>query len=1070
MSALNSLPLPVVRLLAFFHEELSERRPGRVPQTVQLWVGCLLVILISMTFEIPFVALSLAVLFYGIQSNAFYTKFVAILFVVATVLEIGSLFLIYKWSYGEPLIRLIIAGPILMGCMFLMRTHRLGLVFFAVAIVAIYGQTFPAMLDYPEVVVRLTLWCIVVGLYPTLLMTLIGVLWFPSRAITQMHQALNDRLDDAISHLTDSLAPLPETRIEREALALQKLNVFCLADDANWRTQSAWWQSCVATVTYIYSTLNRYDPTSFADSQAIIEFRQKLASEINKLQHAVAEGQCWQSDWRISESEAMAARECNLENICQTLLQLGQMDPNTPPTPAAKPPSMAADAFTNPDYMRYAVKTLLACLICYTFYSGVDWEGIHTCMLTCVIVANPNVGSSYQKMVLRFGGAFCGAILALLFTLLVMPWLDNIVELLFVLAPIFLLGAWIATSSERSSYIGTQMVVTFALATLENVFGPVYDLVEIRDRALGIIIGTVVSAVIYTFVWPESEARTLPQKLAGALGMLSKVMRIPRQQEVTALRTYLQIRIGLHAAFNACEEMCQRVALERQLDSPGINARHGTGTRSHAMINRQLSRLLLCSILGSTTLISGCALVRKDSAPHQQLKPEQIKLADDIHLASSGWPQAQWWKQLNDPQLDALIQRTLSGSHTLAEAKLREEKAQSQADLLDAGSQLQVAALGMLNRQRVSANGFLSPYAMDAPALGMDGPYYTEATVGLFAGLDLDLWGVHRSAVAAAIGAHNAALAETAAVELSLTTGVAQLYYSMQASYQMLDLLEQTRDVIDYAVKAHQSKVAHGLEAQVPFHGARAQILAVDKQIAAVKGQITETRESLRALIGAGASDMPEIKPVALPRVQTGIPATLSYELLARRPDLQAMRWYVQASLDQVDSARALFYPSFDIKAFFGLDAIHLDTLFKKTSRQFNFIPGLKLPLFDGGRLNANLEGTRAASNMMIERYNQSVLNAVRDVAVNGTRLQTLNDEREMQAERVEATRFTQRAAEAAYQRGLTSRLQATEARLPVLAEEMSLLMLDSRRVIQSIQLMKSLGGGYQAAPVVEKK
>ena len=203
---------------------------------------------------------------------------------------------------------------------------------------------------------------------------------------------------------------------------------------------------------------------------------------------------------------------------------------------------------------------------------------------------------------------------------------------------------------------------------------------------------------------------------------------------------------------------------------------------------------------------------------------------------------------------------------------------------------------------------------------------------------------------------------------------------------------------------------------------------------------------------------MPEIKPVALPQVQTGIPATLSYELLARRPDLQAMRWYVQASLDQVDSARALFYPSFDIKAFFGLDSIHLHTLFKKTSRQFNFIPGLKLPLFDGGRLNANLEGTRAASNMMIERYNQSVLNAVRDVAVNGTRLQTLNDEREMQAERVEATRFTQRAAE------------ATEARLPVLAEEMSLLMLDSRRVIQSIQLMKSLGGGYQAAPVVEKK
>ena len=177
------------------------------------------------------------------------------------------------------------------------------------------------------------------------------------------------------------------------------------------------------------------------------------------------------------------------------------------------------------------------------------------------------------------------------------------------------------------------------------------------------------------------------------------------------------------------------------------------------------------------------------------------------------------------------------------------------------------------------------------------------------------------------------------------------------------------------------------------------------------------------------------------------------------------MRWYVQASLDQVDAARALFYPSFDIKMFFGLDAIHIDDLFKGTSRQINFIPGLRLPLFDGGRLNANLQNTRANSNMLIERYNQSVLNAVRDVAIGGTRLQTLSDERQMQADRVEAMRYSQSAAEAAFNRGLGSRLQATEARLPVLAEQMSLLMLDTQRVIQSLQLIKTLGGGYQAAP-----
>ena len=483
-------------------------------------------------------------------------------------------------------------------------------------------------------------------------------------------------------------------------------------------------------------------------------------------------------------------------------------------------------------------------------------------------------------------------------------------------------------------------------------------------------------------------------------------------------------------------------------------------------MTRTLFRILLCSLLSSTATLSGCALIRSDSAPHAQLLPGQITLANDIHLASQGWPQAQWWRQFNDPQLTVLIEKTLTGSHTLAEARLREEKAQSQADLLEAGSRLQMAALGMVNRQRASANGFLGPYALDAPRLGMDGPYYTDATVGLVAGLDFDLWGVHRSAVSAAIGAQNAALAETAAVELALSTGVAQLYYSIQASYQMLDLLQQTHDVIDYAVRAHQSKVAQGLEAKVPYHGARAQMLAVDKQIAAVKGQIKETRESLRALMGAEANGLTEIKPAALPQVQVGIPPMLSYDLLARRPDLQAMRWYVQASLDQVEAARALFYPSFDLKVFFGLDAIHIDELFKSTSRQINVIPGLRLPLFDGGRLNANLKNARAGSNMLIERYNQSVLNAVRDVAIGGTRLQTLNDERAMQAERVDATRYSQSAAEAAFSRGLGSRLQATEARLPVLAEEMSLLMLDTQRVVQGIQLIKTLGGGYQAAPV----
>lgn len=468
-------------------------------------------------------------------------------------------------------------------------------------------------------------------------------------------------------------------------------------------------------------------------------------------------------------------------------------------------------------------------------------------------------------------------------------------------------------------------------------------------------------------------------------------------------------------------------------------------------------------LLGLLSLASGCAPMRSDSPPHAQIPPEHIQLASDIHLAREGWPDAQWWTRYDDPQLDALIARALKESPTIAAAQVRVAQSGSQVELLRAGSNLQISALGFLNRQRASSNGFLSPYALNLPKLGITGPWYTEGTIGLFAGLDIDLWGRQRSLVEAAIGARNARVAEEAAVELAISTDVARLYFSMQASYRLLDLLRQTRQILVFAVEAHAGKAGTGLEARIPLQAARGQLLGLDRQIAAAQGQIIQTRETLRALVGAGADDLPEIQPVTLPQAGAGLPAELSFQLLARRPDLQAMRWYVQSSFSEIDAAKAAFYPSLDIKAFFGLDSVHLNQLFRAASQQINLIPGLYLPIFDGGRLNANLRTARAGSDILIEQYNQAVVDAVRDVAISGSRLQTLNEERQLQSDKVEAARFAQEAANAAYQQGLGSRVSAEEARLPVLAEQTALLLIDGERLNQDLVLTKALGGGYQA-------
>ncbi|WP_250515465.1 MdtP family multidrug efflux transporter outer membrane subunit [Caballeronia sp. INDeC2] len=474
--------------------------------------------------------------------------------------------------------------------------------------------------------------------------------------------------------------------------------------------------------------------------------------------------------------------------------------------------------------------------------------------------------------------------------------------------------------------------------------------------------------------------------------------------------------------------------------------------------------------LASCIIVSGCALIHEDSPPASAIAPEQIDLADDIHLARDGWPAARWWTRYHDAQLDALIDQALRDAPTMTIARTRVAQAKSDVALVAAGSNLQAVAFGVLDREHVSANGFIGPFAMNEPALGFTGPWYTEGLVGVGASLDIDIWGKQRAQTAASLGVNNARLAEASAMELELSTDVAQLYYGIQTNYRLLDLLNQMQQVADFAVQAHDARAMRGLEARTLVEDARARQLSVRRQIVSAQDQIRQFRESMRALTGAGPQGLPPIEPVALPQAQPALPAPLSYELLARRPDLQALRWYVQASFDRIDAAKAAFYPSFDIKAFFGYNALHLSDLFTHASQQINLIPGLYLPIFDGGRLNANLSGTRAGSNLLIEQYNQAVLDAVRDVAQTGSRLQALDEQIQLQQRRIESIAFTRDSAEAHYRRGLTSRLTALDARQPVISEQVVLLTLNGRMLGQEIALIKALGGGYRADAPVELK
>lgn len=460
---------------------------------------------------------------------------------------------------------------------------------------------------------------------------------------------------------------------------------------------------------------------------------------------------------------------------------------------------------------------------------------------------------------------------------------------------------------------------------------------------------------------------------------------------------------------------------------------------------------------------AGCALIREDTPASPQLSADRIRIGQSLKLAREGWPEAQWWRRYGDPQLDVLVGQAVKDAPALAVARARIAASHAQVRQAEANDGPLLAATAAVDRQSVSENGFLGPFGKTIPALGTAGPWYTSGTVGLAGKYSFDVWGKESSRVAAAVGVENAARAEAAQAEMLLSTRVVRLYYDIQTLFGTIALLEQTRDIEVEAVAAHRAKAARGLEPRTPGEQALAHKVALDRQIVAAQGRIRTLREALRTAIGAGPDGLPEIGATSLPDASGPLPATLGFELLARRADLQAMNWYVQASLDQVDAAKAAFYPSFDIKGFVGFDALRLGELLHASSRQINLIPGLTLPLFDSGRLNANLAGTRAKSNVLIAQYNQAVLEAVREVAQSAIEVDSLQKQAALQTEQLKAAEFAAASADAHYRRGLADRVSALEAKLPALNEQSQALQLKHARVQADIALTSSLGGGYLA-------
>ncbi|HFZ8994154.1 TPA: multidrug resistance outer membrane protein MdtQ [Citrobacter freundii] len=458
--------------------------------------------------------------------------------------------------------------------------------------------------------------------------------------------------------------------------------------------------------------------------------------------------------------------------------------------------------------------------------------------------------------------------------------------------------------------------------------------------------------------------------------------------------------------------------------------------------------------------LAGCAPMHDTRQALQQQTPASHIDSSLPAALKNGWPGSQWWQEYNDKQLNALIDNALKHSPDMQVAEQRIQLAEAQAKAVEAQDGPRVDFAADLERQRMSAEGLMGPFAITDPAAGTTGPWYTNGTFGLTASWDLDLWGKNRAEVAARIGAVKAHEAEREQTRQLLASSVARLYWEWQTQAALKNVLTQIEHEQDNVVEVNRELYQNGITSSVEGVETDIDVSKTQQQLNDVNGKMKVIEARLSALTNAQSASL-ALQPVALPAVEDQLPSQLGFDLLARRPDLQAAHWYIESSLSSVDAAKAAFYPDVNLMAFLQQDALHLSDLFRHSAQQYGITGGLTLPIFDSGRLNANLDIAKAENNLSVANYNKAVVDAVNDVARTASQVETMAQKNEHQQQIESDAQRVVSLAQARFNAGIIAGSRVSEAKIPALRERFNGLILQGQWLDASIQLTSALGGGY---------
>ncbi|HET7202208.1 MAG TPA: efflux transporter outer membrane subunit [Steroidobacteraceae bacterium] len=442
------------------------------------------------------------------------------------------------------------------------------------------------------------------------------------------------------------------------------------------------------------------------------------------------------------------------------------------------------------------------------------------------------------------------------------------------------------------------------------------------------------------------------------------------------------------------------------------------------------------------------------SIPAQWPLPPMTATAPVAPAAAAGEAEAAaadigWRDFFVDPRLEDLIDRALRNNRDLRVAVLNVERARQSYRIQRADRVPSVGAAGTMVRQGGDGQRTTETYAADLAVTAFE----------------LDLFGRVRNLSETALQRYFAQEEARRSAQLSLVAEVASVYLTLAADQEQLELARETLRTWDDNFAITQKRHEFGAVSALDVHQARTQVEAARADLARYAGQIAQDVNALNLLVG-GTVD-PGVLPTGFDPDVTGLdalPVGLPSDVLLRRPDVLEAERQLRGANANIGAARAAFFPSITLTGAVGSASDELSGLLGSGTNTWSFVPRVNVPIFEGGRLRANLGAARADRDIALAQYEGTIQRGFREVADALALTSTLASQRQALEQLVEAATKAEELSIARYEAGRDSYLIRLEAQRTLYVSQQALITTRLAEQTNRVTLYQVLGGGWREA------